>query len=136
MDKLDTIHLIRVPLSFFYSSNPPKFTGGGGPYKMYNIKSVKSVSNFAQLSKILKCVSTVQCSVIHISIHPSKELCSKMDPEEVGVSLPWWCHILVLPPPGLFLNLIIFSYWKNGQFQRNFRSNLKVLNFSNFTLWN
>ena len=27
-------------------------------------------------------------SVIHISIHPSKELCSKMDPGEVGVSLP------------------------------------------------
>ena len=27
-------------------------------------------------------------SVIHISIHPSKELCSKMAPGEVGVSLP------------------------------------------------
>ena len=78
-------------------------------------------------------------SVIHISIPPIKELCSKMAPGEVGVSLPWWCHTLVLPPPGywgLFLNLIIFSKWKNGQFQRNFMSKLKVLNFSNFTLWN
>ena len=27
-------------------------------------------------------------SVIHISIHPSKELCSKMAPGEVGVVLP------------------------------------------------
>ena len=27
-------------------------------------------------------------SVSHISIHPSKELCSKMAPGEVGVSLP------------------------------------------------
>ena len=27
-------------------------------------------------------------SVIHISIPPSKELCSKMAPGEVGVSLP------------------------------------------------
>ena len=27
-------------------------------------------------------------SVIHFSIHPSKELCSKMAPGEVGVSLP------------------------------------------------
>ena len=51
-------------------------------------------------------------SVIHISIPPIKELCSKMAPGEVGVSIPWWCHTLVLPPPGywgLFLNLIIFS---------------------------
>ena len=51
-------------------------------------------------------------SVIHISIPPSKELCSKMATGEVDVSLPWWCHTLVLPPPGywgLFLNLIIFS---------------------------
>ena len=51
-------------------------------------------------------------SVTHISIHPSKELCSKMAPKEVGVSLPWWCHTLVLPPTGywgLFLDLIIVS---------------------------
>ena len=27
-------------------------------------------------------------SVVHISIHPSKELCSKLAPGEVGVSLP------------------------------------------------
>ena len=50
-------------------------------------------------------------SVIHNSISPSKELCSKMAPGEVGVSFPWWCHALVLWPPGywgLFLNLIIF----------------------------
>ena len=31
---------------------------------------------------------TITYSVIHISIHPSKELCSKMAPGEVGVSLP------------------------------------------------
>ena len=51
-------------------------------------------------------------SVIHNSIAPSKELCSKMAQGEVGVSLPWWCHALVLLPPGywgLFSNLIIFS---------------------------
>ena len=62
-----------------------------------------------------------------------------MAPGEVGVSLPWWCHTLVLWPPGywgLFLNPTSFWLWKNGQFQRNFRSKLKVLNFSNFTLWN
>ena len=51
-----------------------------------------------------------QC--FHISIQPSKELCSKIATGEVGVSLPWWCHTLVLPPPGywgLFLSPIIFS---------------------------
>ena len=35
----------------------------------------------------------------------------KMILGKVGVSLPWWCHALVIPPPGywgLFLNLIIF----------------------------
>ena len=50
-------------------------------------------------------------SVCHIITYPSKELCSKMALGEVGVSLPWWCHALVLSPPGysgLFLNLIIF----------------------------
>ena len=73
-------------------------------------------------------------SAIHISIHPSIELCSKMAPGEVGVSLPWWCHALVLPHPGywgLFLNLTIFSWWKNGRFQRNFRSKLKLWKKSN-----
>ena len=39
-------------------------------------------------------------SVFLKSIAPSKELCSKMALEEVGVSLPWWCHALVLPTPG------------------------------------
>ena len=51
-------------------------------------------------------------SVSHIITYPSKELCSKMALEEGGVSLPWWCHTLVLQAPGywgLFLNLIIFS---------------------------
>ena len=65
-------------------------------------------------------------SVIHISTHPSKEICSKM---EVGVSLTLWCHALVLPAPGywvLFLNFIIFSQWKSDQFQSNFRSKLKL----------
>ena len=33
-----------------------------------------------------------------------------------------------------FSNLIIFSQWKNDQFQRNFRSKLKFWNFSNFTI--
>ena len=36
---------------------------------------------------------------------------------------------LVFPALGylglFFLNLIIFSYWKNDQFQQNFRSKLK-----------
>ena len=35
-----------------------------------------------------KVVLKVTYSVIHISIHPSKELCSKMAPGEVGVSHP------------------------------------------------
>ena len=51
-------------------------------------------------------------SVIHISMHHSKRFCSKMAPGEIGVSLPWWCHTLVLLSPGykgLFLNFIIFS---------------------------
>ena len=58
---------------------------------------------------------------------------------EVSVSIPWWCHALVLLAPGYwrhFLNLIIFHNGKNDQFQRNFRSKLKLWNFSNFTLWN
>ena len=78
-------------------------------------------------------------SVSHIITYPSKELCSKIALGEGGVSLPWWCHALVLQAPGywgLFLNPIIFSWWKNDQFQRNFRSKLKDLNFYNFTLWN
>ena len=52
----------------------------------------------------------------------------KMAPGEVGVWLPWWCPTFVLPAPGswgLFLNLILFSYWKNDQFQQNFRLKLK-----------
>ena len=51
-------------------------------------------------------------SVSHIITYPSKELCSKMALGEVGVSLSWWSHALVLSPPGysgLFSNLIIFS---------------------------
>ena len=59
-----------------------------------------------------KTLSSFRYSVTHISIHPSKELCSKMAPGEVGVSLPWWYHALVLLAPAywrLFLNLIIFS---------------------------
>ena len=63
---------------------------------------------------------------------------SKMAPGEVGGWLLFWCHSLVLSAPGnwgLTLNLIIFSLWKNDQFQQNFRSKLKVLNCSNFTLW-
>ena len=57
-------------------------------------------------------LKNLKYSVIHISTHPSKELCSKMALGEVGVSLPWWCHALVLPAPGSwghFLNLIIFK---------------------------
>ena len=51
-------------------------------------------------------------SVTHISIHPSKELCSKTASGEVGVWLSWWCPTLPLPAPdtwGQSLNLIIFS---------------------------
>ena len=51
-------------------------------------------------------------SVSHVITYPSKELCSKMALGDAGVSLPWWCHTLVLPAPGywgLFLNIIIFS---------------------------
>ena len=50
-------------------------------------------------------------SVSHIITYPSKELCSKMALGVMGMSLPWWCHALILPSPGysrLFLNLIIF----------------------------
>ena len=46
---------------------------------------------------------------------------SKTASGEVGVWLTWWCPALVLPAPGSwghFLNLIIFSYWKNDQFQK------------------
>ena len=59
-------------------------------------------------------------SVIHNSIAPSKELCSKMALGEVGVSFPWWCHTLVLQPPGywgLFLNLIFFHNEKMANFK-------------------
>ena len=49
-------------------------------------------------------------------IYPSKELCSKIS-LEVGVSLPWWCHALVLLAPGywrLFFtshNFFIMEKW-------------------------
>ena len=56
-------------------------------------------------------------------------LLNKMTPGEVAMWLPWWYHDLAFPAPGnwgLFVNLIIFSQWKNDQFQQNFRSKLKV----------
>ena len=65
-----------------------------------------------QNSDIFQKRHLIYYSGIHNSIAPSKELCSKRALGEVGVSLPWWCHTLVLLPPGywgLFLNLIIFS---------------------------
>ena len=63
-------------------------------------------------SEIANCYS-----VSHIITYPSKELCSKMALGEVGVSIPWWCHPLVLLAPGywrLFLNLVLlFQNWKS-----------------------
>ena len=48
-------------------------------------------------------------SVIHISTHPSKELCSKIALGEVGVCLPRWCHALVARTPGPFYYISL--YW-------------------------
>ena len=65
-----------------------------------NLREIEFVkimkSSFRNLREIEypKCFGTILhfggaiYSVIHISIHPSKELCSKMAPGEVGVSLP------------------------------------------------
>ena len=56
---------------------------------------------------------------------------------EVDVSLLWWCHALLPLAPGywrLFLDLIIFSYWKNDQFQRKFYVNVESLKFQQFYL--
>ena len=47
---------------------------------------------------------------------PFGSLWCKMALGEVGLSLPWQCHSLVLLAPGnwrLFLNLIFFLKWKN-----------------------
>ena len=106
--------LFLFGLIWQYSSN----------HKTYNKGRFKVIATYLQ-----------RYSVSHNFIYPSKELCSKIVLGEVGVSLPRWCHTLVLPAPGywrLFLNLIIFSEWKNDQFQRNFRSKLKLWKKSNF----
>ena len=65
---------------------------GKGPYFNY-VSTFLSI--FDQLSTVVGMFTTYiesiyldMYSVIHISIHPSKELCSKMAPGEVGVSLP------------------------------------------------
>ena len=58
----------------------------------------------------------LQCTVIHMSTHPSKELCSKMTLGEVGASLPWWCHTLLLPAPG---------YW--GLFGQSWSSEISAI---------
>ena len=72
------------------------------------------ISKYPKISNNRAALITVY-SVSHNFIAPSKELCSKMAQGEVGVSLPWWCQALVLPPPGywgLFLNLIFFCNGK------------------------
>ena len=69
-------------------------------------------SAYIYLSVFIELMICDIYSVIHISMHHSKRFCSKMAPGEIGVSLPWWCHTLVLLSPGykgLFLNFIIFS---------------------------
>jgi uncharacterized Zn-finger protein len=56
-----------------------------------NIDFYQDLENFKKSftnSKEGKYLMKLNYSVIHISIHPSKELCSKMAPGEVGVSLP------------------------------------------------
>ena len=50
---------------------------------VYKSEKVKEVSLNCRFLSVL-----LNYSVIHISIHPSKELRSKMAPAEVGVSLP------------------------------------------------
>ena len=59
-------------------------------------------------------------SVSHVITYPSKELCCKMALGEVGVSLSWWCHTLVLLAScylRLFINLIIFHIGKMSSFR-------------------
>ena len=50
--------------------------------------------------------------VIHISIHPSKRLCSKMATGEVGVSLPW--------------SALKLKLWKKSNFIRWYCWNLRL----------
>ena len=52
-------------------------------------------------------------SVIHISIHPSKELC--MAPGEVGVSLPWW--ILAQSWKSWISAILPYEIWLFSEFQ-------------------
>ena len=51
---------------------------------MYSEMIIELIT-FNNLSFHLSCHASFMYSVIHISIHPSKELCSKMAPGEVGV---------------------------------------------------
>ena len=73
---------------------------------------------------------------------------SKMALGEVGLSLPWRCHALVLLALGYwrhFLNLIIFSYWKITSFRgilgQSWNSEISAILpyeigfFSEFQLW-
>ena len=66
--------------------------------------------------KNVQCVMSMTSWLIHTlpfkMFGPFWSVWCKMALAEVGVSLPWWCHTLVLLAPGywrLFLNLIIFS---------------------------
>ena len=82
-------------------------------------QAYKAASSFTQPKNKYNIMQYVwaQYSVIHNSIAPNKELCSKIVLGEVGVWLPWWCHALVLPPPGnwgLFFkshNFFIMEKW-------------------------
>ena len=56
--------------------------------------------NVLSSTSIVYRIWKISYSVSHNFIYPSKKLCSKMDLGEVGVSLPWWCHALVLIAPG------------------------------------
>ena len=71
------------------------FTGGGDPPPTHppkkpqkNRSSEGKNWTLGYVGRSTKKKSDIIYSVIHISIHPSKELCSKMAPGEVGVSLP------------------------------------------------
>ena len=76
------------------------------------VKLTKGKYVFINLfSNLSDTYSRVQKSIENWSV------CSKMTLGEVGVSLPWWCHPLVLLAPGywrLFLNsVLLFQNWKS-----------------------
>ena len=82
---------------------------------LWRVRIRNSCMNFQShivISSRVDIQSSKMVSYGDVMFGPFGSVWCKMILGEVGVSLPWWCHALVLLAPGywrLYLNLIIFS---------------------------